>query len=191
MLSEIGLIQARHPDYNLIRGEMDLKKGFSTAITKNAILHDEHFIECIVQIKQFLDHYGYLRRQTYPEDLPEELLRDRLSDWLRSNKVSPRKDVQTEFAVQGLGGSIDVLADGEPWEVKREEANGLDVYQLFAYLDMGNFTKGYLAAKSFSTGAQSAAAHIASKHKKEIVLTKLEEYPILHPMTDKEREDYA
>ena len=190
VLSEIGLVQARHNDYNSIRGEIDLKKGFSTAITKNAILQDEHFTESLDEIKQFLDERDYLKRKTYPEDLPEELLRDRVANWLKSNKISPRKDVQSEFAVQGLGGSIDILADGEPWEIKREEANGLDVYQLFAYLDMGDFTKGYLVAKAFSTGAEAAAIHIQTKHRKEIILSKLEEFPVLHAMTDQERDKY-
>jgi len=127
MLSEIGLIQARHPDFNPIRGEIDLKSGFSTAITKNAIIHDEHFKECLDQIREFLDGNGYLKRKTYPGDLPENLLRDRLAEWLKTNKLSPRRDVKTEFAVQGLGGSIDILADREAWEIKKDEADGLDV----------------------------------------------------------------
>ena len=121
MLSEIGLIQARHNDYNPIRGEIDLKSGFSTAITKNAIIQDEHFRECVEQIREFLDGSGYLKRKTYPGDLPEKLLRDRLAEWLKNNTVTPRTDVQTEFAVQGLGGSIDILADREPWELKKDE----------------------------------------------------------------------
>jgi Histidine kinase-, DNA gyrase B-, and HSP90-like ATPase len=36
-LSELGIVSARHNDYNNIRGEIDLKHGFSTAITKNSI----------------------------------------------------------------------------------------------------------------------------------------------------------
>jgi len=191
MLSEIGLVQARHNDYNQIRGEIDLKSGFSTAITKNAIIQDEHFRECIEQIKEFLDSNGYLKRKTYPGDLPEELLRDRLADWLKDNKVSPRTDVQTEYAVQGLGGSIDILADNEPWELKKDEADGLNVYQLFAYLDMGEFKGGYLVAKSFSTGAEAAAEHIGKHHKKKITLANLDGFPINHPMSDKEREQYS
>lgn len=190
VLSEVGLVQTKHNDYNVIRGEIDLQHGFSTAITKNAIMQDDHFLECVGQIKEFLDGHEYLKRKTYPEDLPEQLLRDRLAQWLTTNRIAPRKKVTKEFAVQGLGGSVDILADGEPWEVKREEASGLDAYQLFAYLDMGGFEKGYLVAKSFSTGAVSAQAHILAKHKKEIVLTRLDEYPVLHPMTDKERGDY-
>jgi hypothetical protein len=56
---------------------------------------------------------------------------------------------------------------------------------------MGNFSKGYLVAKSFSTGADSAAAQIKVKHQKDIVLSKLDEYSILHPMTEQERENYS
>jgi hypothetical protein len=191
MLSELGLIQARHNDYNIIRGEIDLTSGFSTAITKNAIIQDEHLREAIDQIKEFLDGNGYLQRKTYPGDLSEELLRDRLAEWLRTNRVHPRKDVQTEFAIQGLGGSIDIIADDEVWELKKDEADGLDVYQLFAYLDMGNFEKGVLVAKGFSTGANMAAEHIQKKHKKQITLAPLSEFAVNHPMNDKERQDYS
>lgn len=191
MLSELDLVQARHNDYNLIRGEIDLKRGFSTAITKNAIMQDQHFKDCIQEIKEFLDARGYLKRKSYPGELPEKLLRDRLADWLKKNDVSPRKSVRKEEAVGGLGGSIDVLADGEPWEVKKDEADGLDVYQLFAYMDMGNYKKGFLVAKGFRTGARSAISHISKKHKRKIVLSKLANYPINHVMTDKEREDYG
>lgn len=191
MLSQIGLVQARHPDFNIVRGEIDLKSGFSTAITKNAIIQDEHFRECIQQVKDFLDENGYLKRKTYPGDLPEDLLRDRLAHWLKANPLTPRKDVQTEYAVQGLGGSIDILADGEPWELKKEEADGLDVYQLFAYLDMGKFDSGFLVAKSFSTGAASAAEHIAKTHNKKITLAPLDKFPINQPMSDAEREEYS
>lgn len=79
-----------------------------------------------------------------------------------------KNNVQTEYPVEGLGGFIDILADGEPWELKVNEADGLDVYQLFAYMDMGNFEKGYLVAKSFKTGAESAANFINKNHNKTI-----------------------
>ena len=32
--------------------------------------------------------------------------------------IDPKKDVSTEYAIQGLGGFIDVLADGEPYGVQ-------------------------------------------------------------------------
>ena len=158
MLSEIGIVDAPHNNYNLVRGEIDLKKGFTTAITKNAIIQDERFKDCVEQVAQLLEEGEYLQRRTYPDDIPENILRDRLAKWLSTNKMSPKKDVKMEYAVQGLAGSIDILADGEAWELKRDEANGLDVYQLFAYLDMGGIRKGYLVAKSFSTGGPAGSA---------------------------------
>src|SRR6266446_1159944 len=114
-LASIGLVESSHNDYNFIRGEIDLLRGFSTAITKNSILVDRHFQECVEQIKDFLVEKNLLERKTYLEDLPEALLRDRLKVWLLSNPIGPKKDVKTEYAVQGLSGSIDVLADGEAW----------------------------------------------------------------------------
>jgi hypothetical protein len=61
-----------------------------------------------------------------------------------------------EYPIEGLGGKIDVLADAEAWEIKRDDAYGLDVYQLFAYLDMSDFKKGHLLAKGFKDSAYAA-----------------------------------
>jgi hypothetical protein len=189
-LSSIGLVDSPHNDYNFVRGEIDLLKGFSTAITKNSIVLDRHFQECTAEIRKYLGEHKLLERKTYVEDLPEVLLRDRLKQWLLDNPIEPKKDVKTEYSVQGLSGWIDVLADGEAWELKKDQADGLDVYQLFAYLDMGNIERGVLVAKSFSTGCESAAQHITETHGKKIKLEKLEKFPITSPMTDAEREIY-
>ncbi|RLC63779.1 MAG: hypothetical protein DRI01_04585 [Chloroflexi bacterium] len=195
-LSELELVAARHPDYNLIRGEIVLLEGFSTAITKNSIIRDDHFTECIKDVKDILtgkdedDSRNYLRQKKYPREIPEKLLRDRLANWLGNNPINKKDDVKTEYTVEGLAGSIDILADGEAWEVKRDQADGLDVYQLFAYMDMGQISKGYLAAASFSTGADVAKDFINKHHQKEISLAKLEQFPINHPPSDDERNTY-
>lgn len=189
-LASIGLVESPHNDYNFVRGEIDLLRGFSTAITKNSILVDQHFQECIERIKEYLVEKKFLERKTYLEDLPEALLRDRLKTWLLTNPIGPKKDVKTEYGVQGLSGSIDVLADGEAWELKKDQADGLDVYQLFAYLDMGNIQDGVLVARDFTSGCESAAQHITQAHGKRIRLEKLDKFPIAAPMTDLERENY-
>ncbi|MCD6236374.1 MAG: ATP-binding protein [Thermoplasmata archaeon] len=198
-LSEIGIISARHPDFNNIRGEIDLLEGFSTAITKNSIIMDEHFRECIDEVRKILrgekatrggKKKDYLKGKKYPEQIPERLLRDRLATWLSSNPLHKRSDVQTEYVVQGIEGYVDILADGEAWEIKPEQASARDVYQLFMYMDVGGFDKGFLVAKDFTTGANVAASHISKKHKKEIVLTTLDKFPIIHPPSDEEREEY-
>jgi len=189
-LYSIGLIDSPHNDYNFVRGEIDLTKGFSTAITKNSIMQDVHFQECIEQIKTFLVEKKLLERKTSLGDLPEALLRDRLAEWLRRNPIAPKKDVKTEYVVQGLAGSIDILADGEAWELKKEQADGLDVYQLFAYLDIGKYDSGVLVAKEFSTGCEVAAEHISKSYGKKITLQQFAKFPIGHPMDDEEREDY-
>jgi hypothetical protein len=113
-----------------------------------------------------------------------------LKTWLLNNPIGPKKDVKTEYGIQGLSGSIDVLADGEAWELKKDQADGLDVYQLFAYLDMGGLQDGVLVAKDFTSGCESATQHITQAHGKRIRLEKLEKFPICTPMTDAEREAY-
>ena len=189
-LSELELVDARHNDYNSIRGEIILKSGFTTAITKNSIIATEHWEQCLKKIKEFLDSNDYLKSKTYPDALPEAALRDRLANWLETNDLAPRKKVNKEYPIEGLGGRIDVLADREAWEIKRDDANGLDVYQLFAYLDMSDFKKGYLLAKGFKDSARAARDHINRKHAVEIVLAPLEMYPINHTLTPIERAQY-
>lgn len=189
-LSEIGLVATRHNKYNYIRGEIDLINGFTTAITKNNIIIDNNFNELIEKIKEILNSKGYLEKKSYPDEIPENLLRDRLKKFFKSSKMFKKNNVQTEYPVEGLGGFIDILADGEPWELKVNEADGLDVYKLFAYMDMGNFEKGYLVAKSFKTGAESAANFINKNHNKTIELIERNEFPINNPPTDEEVEKY-
>ena len=189
-LPELGLVGTRHNNYNNIRGEVVLKSGFTTAITKNSIIATDHWTQCLGEIKAFLDEKGYIKSKTYPDALPEAALRDRLANWFKTSDVVRRTDVKKEYSVEGLGGKIDVLADGEAWEIKRDEAYGLDVYQLFAYLDMTDFKKGFLLAKGFKDSAYAARDHINSKHDVEIVLTMLEECPINHPLTEKEIAEY-
>lgn len=195
-LSELGIVTVRDPHYNLIRGEISLLEGFSTAITKNSIIYNDHFRDCINDVKGILlgkgedDSSNYIRQRKYPKELPENLLRDRLANWLENNPINKREDVKTEYAVEGLAGSIDILADGEAWEIKRDHASGLDVYQLFAYMDMGQIQKGYLVAGNFSTGAKVAKDFINKHHQKQITLATLGQFPINHPPSDEERNTY-
>ena len=198
-LSELGIINTRHNDYNSIRGEITLIEGFATAITKNSIISDNHFRECIEAAKQILhgDAEGpggqskdYLNLTTYPEELPESLLRDRLATWLETNPIQPRSNVHKEYVLEGIEGYIDVFADGEAWELKIEQASALDVYQLFMYLDVGKIKKGYLVAKTFTTGADVARKHIVETHGKEIVFSTLSKFPVNHPPSEAERDEY-
>ena len=142
------------------------------------------------EIRQFVDDKGLIKAKPYPDALPEAALRDRLAHWLSTNELAKNSDVKKEYPIEGLGEKIDVLADREAWEIKREEAYGLDVYQLFAYLDMGNISKGYLLAKSFRDSAVAAADHINNNHGKQIVLAKLENYVINQPLSEEEIAKY-
>ena len=189
-LPELDLVGARHNNYNHIRGELILKSGFISAITKNSIIQTEHWTKCLVAIKDFLDKKRYIKSKKYSDTLPEAALRDRLAHWLKTNVIAQRKNVKKEYPIEGLGGKIDILADGEAWEIKRDDAYGLDVYQLFAYLDMSEFKRGYLLANDFKDSAIAAQDHINEKHEVEIVLTKLDEYPINDPLTESEIAQY-
>ena len=194
-LPELGFVGTRHNNYNTIRGEIVLKSGFTTAITKNSIIATDHWTQCLKEIYRFLvegkRNYLTPKRHSDPDVLPEAALRDRLATHLQTNDLAPKADVKKEYAVGGLGGKIDVLADEEVWEIKREDAYGLDVYQLFAYLDMTDFKKGYLLAKGFRDSAIAARDHINKKHDVEIVLTPLENYPINQPLSEKEIAEYT
>jgi hypothetical protein len=187
-LSEIGIVETRHSDYNYVRGELDLSKGFHTAITKNSLVPEEHYSELLTQLQDFLrdPKKGYLKRKTWPTEIPEGILRKRLARYLKTRSIDPKKDVKEEYTVGGLGGSIDVLADGQAYEIKTTKADGIDIYQLFAYLDMGDIQSGILVAPDYSTGAMEAAKHIENKHKKKMTLAKLEEFPINQPLSKEE-----
>jgi hypothetical protein len=198
-LSELAIVNQRHSDYNAVRGEIVLLNGFSTAITKNSIIQDDPFRGCIVQVRDILTgekagpagrKENYVQHKSYPEELPEALLRDRLVEWLTNNPIQKRQNVSKEYAVAGVEGFIDILADGEAWELKKDQASALDVYQLFMYMDIGDINKGYLVAKTFTPGASVAVKAIKEKHNKEIVAAPRDQFPINHQPTAQEREDY-
>jgi hypothetical protein len=198
-LSEIGIISWKHNDYNTIRWEIVLKNWFKTAITKNSIIRDANFIQCIEKISKIL-HWelswpwgktkNYINTKTYPDEIPEKLLRDRLSSWLKSNPVHPKKTVNMEYVVEGVEWFIDIYADWEAWELKTHPANALDVYQLFMYLDIAGLEKWFLLAKDFTPGAQVAVQKIKENHSKEIILSRLEAFPINHHPSQEERSNY-
>lgn len=198
-LSELGIVSTKHNDYNVFRGEINLIKGFKTAITKNSIILDSNFLECIQKVTNILKGKevgpnektkDYLKLKTFPEELPEKLLRDRLSTYLKENPLNKKEAVNTEYVIEGIEGYVDILADDETWELKVQQANALDVYQLFMYMDVGEFEKGFLVAKDFTTGAKIAVERISNKHNKKIILSKLDQFPINHQPDENERTKY-
>lgn len=191
-LSEISLVNQQHNKYNYIRGEIDLIKGFSTSIQKNEIVPDSNYLNLLFRIREILSdgEKKYLDRKTFPGELPEKLLRDRLVKHFKERRIQPKKDVYPEFSVQGLGGYIDVYADGEVYELKTQDATALDAYQLFAYMDMGNVDNGFLLAPDKKPGCQPAIDHINKSHNKNITFVPLDEFPITHSPTEEEIEKY-
>lgn len=198
-LPEIGITQTRHNSYNKLRGEIDLLSGFSTAITKNSIIHDQAFSECIEQVAKILNgkqagpdgvEKDYIVRPTYLDELPEALIRDRLRKWLENNPLQSRARVSIEYSVEGIEGYVDILADDEAWEIKINQANALDVYQLFMYLDVGRTKKGFLLAPNFSPGALIAAQFVNDNHEVAIQLKPLSDFPVMQAPDANEREAY-
>ena len=176
-----------------------MEYGFSTAITKNSFIADENFIEMIDKVKDILvgnkpgprnRKNDYLNFRSSPDQLPENLLRDRLATWFRTSIIAKRETVDTEYVIEGIEGYIDVLADNEAWELKLEQAKALDVYQLFMYMDVGEIDRGNLVAKGFSTGAQVAVRRIEEKHGKKINLITYDELPITDPPSQQELASY-
>lgn len=189
-LEEIGLVNSTHPQYNKIRGEIDLVKGFSTAITKNRIVGGVEFEAMQKEIRKFLKNDEYLEEESVPNQIPEACLRDRLADLL-PNSPHSYTDIETEYAVGGLTGFIDVLADNECWEIKVNQASGLDVYQLFAYMDMGDFHKGHLVSDGVTTGASEAIKHVEKEHDKKISSIDRYDLAINSNMSDDEIDEYV
>lgn len=189
-LHEIDLVNSQHPQYNKIRGEIELLEGFSTAITKNRIIGGVEFDAMTKKVREFLQENDYLEEESVPGQIPEHCLRDRLADLLEKPPYD-RDDIETEYVVGGLEGFVDVLADGETWELKVNQASGLDVYQLFGYMDMGDFDKGYLVSDGITTGGSEAIKHIEANHDKEITTVDRFDMAINHSMSDEELEKYV
>jgi|GEM_PF-1339212 len=190
-LASIGIVNNVHNDYNYIRGEIELIRGFETSTTKNYFIRNEHFMQLTNSIRDFLKEERLLERKNDPSEIPESLLRDRLADYLLTNPLYFKNEVRTEYSVGRLNGYIDVFADNtEAWEVKKGQCSGTDIYQLFAYMDMGGIQKGFLLANEFTTGAEEAREFINTKHKVNITFVKLEHLPILHPASIEERRQH-
>ena len=189
-LKEISLVNSTHNQFNNIRGEIDLIEGFDTAITKNKIVGGIEFGVMITRIRDFLNENDHLEQRSVPGEIPEPCLRDRLAKLL-TNPPYDYDDTETEYAVGGLTGFIDIMADEEAWELKVNQANGLDVYQLFAYMDMEDIDEGHLVSDGISTGASEAIKHIESEHNKKITLIDKHDLAINHSMTDEEIEKYV
>lgn len=203
-LSDIGLVEAKHPQFNYVRGEIELLEGFKTAVTKNNVINDTHFTECIDKVRRILNGESegpgkikkeYLTRRAYAEEIPEACLRDRLAKNLENLPLYKADHVETEHVIENLEGKIDLyvaMKDGtkEIWEIKNERAIAQDVYQLFMYMDVENVTNGYLLAIEFSDGAKYAKEHINEKYGKRITLTTFESYNVLYPMSQEELHRY-
>lgn len=199
-LSELGIIEARHNHFNLIRGEIELISGFQTAITKNLMIQDDAFNDLINQVRKILNgeqpgpnkkSHDYLKRISHSEEIPERLLRDRLADWLKTNPaIGPKKDVVREYSIDGIEGFIDIFADGDAWELKTGSVSALEVYQLFMYMDVKGINKGFIIGKEITSGGKVAMDHISKVHQKTICFSKITDYPIYQAPSREEVEEY-
>ena len=198
-LSSLGITDDQHNRFNSVRGEIELISGFKTAITKNLMIKDEAFMDLISKIRAILEGKivgpngiakEYLKTRTYPEELPEALYRDRLADYLRNDPRNPCSDVKTEYSVGSIDGYIDVLADGDAYELKVNQVGALEVFQLFMYMDVADINKGFIIGKTITTGGRAAIQHILEKHKKNIRFAELKQFPITDPPSKEDIEKY-
>lgn len=198
-LPELGIVRERHNSFNRIRGELTLISGFPTATTKNDMASSENWEQLKSLVSEILNGKkpgpdgrlkDYIKAYYDPDEIPESLLQERLSVKLKEDPAFQKKDVACRVAVGSIDGFIDILADGEVWELKKEDAGSLEVYQLFMYMDAGNYAKGYLVAKKFTTGANEAKKLIQTKHGKEIVLYERRHLGLDHPASQDEREKH-
>lgn len=204
-LSELKLVKSRHNQYNYVRGEIELIHGFKTFVTKNGVVNDSVFAQCIEQIRKILNGESegpeglidYLGKASVLDIIPEACLRDRLKSVIDQypDSIYPSKENQTEHVVEYIEGKIDIYSlmnDGSIriWELKNEDAVAKDVYQLYMYMDVEGASQGYLVAKSFSKGAEFAANFIKENHQKNVDLVSIGSFPITNPMTPAEKEKY-
>lgn len=187
-LSEIHLVPKMHPQYNSIRGEIDLVAGFSTSTSKNQVTSDDHWNDLIIQIKDFLDEKDLLNKTKKDGEIPEKIYRNRLAKLLKESNLFTYKKIEMEKSVGELNGYIDILTDNTVWELKREAAKGLDVFQCFAYIKMGNYKDGKLIAPEFSTGVDDTIKFIKENFDCEITAIALKDFAITGPLTKEEFE---
>ena len=168
-LKELELVGSSHPQYNHIRGELNLLTGFSTTVTKTGVKRTRAFQECLEQVYDILHGFvgingsepkDYLKTEAAPEGLPEALLTHRLVEQLKENPFATYKDIYTELPIEGVG-RVDVLATNqaeevEIFEVKAGASKAQDVFQLFMYMIFKQVKRGCLVAAKHSTGSQYA-----------------------------------
>jgi len=197
----------KHGHYNNVRGEIELVKGFTSTTTKNKIYVNKNYEEMCKQVNGVLtgnrpgpraDTKNYLPntikrvvdKKAKLENIPESMLRDRLAKLL----LTPTHDHTTaekEYLVEGISGQIDIFVDeDEVWELKKDQARALDVYQVLMYMDHTFVDKGVLVAKSYSDGCKTALEFINSKERK-IVFKPLDTLAITQDMNEEEyRQEY-
>jgi len=153
-----------HNSYNHLRGELRLIEGFQTTTTKNAIAESSAWEECKGQVEQELKKF--IKKHisgTLPGNRQDEKNASiDLIAWLRQNHKDEGKQFEHSQSTQFIGGKIDILnvTDKEVWELKKNKANWQDVFQLFGYLSIQGYKKGYLVANGTTDSCHAAINHI-------------------------------
>lgn len=205
-LKELDLVGSQHPQYNHIRGELNLLTGFSTTVTKNGVKRTRAFQECLQQVYDILHgHQGikgaapkdYLKTETAPEGLPEALLTHRLVKLLEN--MGFYTEIYPELPIEGVG-RIDIFAtkkDGEIeiFEMKAGASKAQDVFQLFMYMVFKGVKQGKLVASKHSIGSKYARATLVKSFETffpglSIELKTHEDYNLQAPATREEREKF-
>jgi hypothetical protein len=169
-------------------GVLTLRYGFRTSMTKDGVLRDENWnelLEKVVDVTKGLVEEYVRRYERLTQD--EKDYRDQL---YQIQTKGEDKEVLKEFAVEGTDGNIDLLVNDEVWELKAEQAQGIDVYQVLYYIDTcdkAKKTSGRLIAPSFSDGCKWTAQHLKKTRKVDVKLKTFEDVGLVKGIAAKKK----
>lgn len=193
-LSEIKLVEARHSNYNYIRGEIELLEGFKTSTTKSKIIWDSNFNELLERISAILKEGKYLYGKVPSDKLPEKVIRDRLALSLSQNPLIKRENVKVDKHIEAINGRIGIYSEKngkrEAWMIKAGNAICTDLYQLLCYMDMDDINTGYLVGNSFSEEVKYVTNYMKSRYNKDIELFTTESLKLTYELTEEEKAEY-
>jgi hypothetical protein len=183
-ISEFGGVEKVKYSNNMAPyiGQLVLRKGFKTSMTKDGVYDDENWQELCQQILKLVTPLIKSRVGNSLGDMneieDESVYRDRLYKTLKNVK----EEVYKAYTIEGCDGEIDLLVDKEIYELKAVPACGKDVYQVLYYIDTYKNAKkdtGVLIAPSFSQGCKYTADNLFKERNVRVKLKTFEEMGLI------------
>ena len=141
----------------VLRGQLFLHSGFSSAFTKNDIQVCPHFCELKEAIENELRTKDYLTKE-YQKKTRETFLKDDLEPILNNFYTDVKREVHLPYGYIADFTYFNPKEQAhEVCEVKFGEATAEDVAQLIAYLVLSPGKTGVLLAKSFNDNVKNFA----------------------------------